>query len=102
MSAGTRENRLVGCMVREARLQHGLTQEELSRRLQNDGSPRATRSWLSRIESGEIALKAWDLLHLRSILGRDFEDHFWKLFLIRNSTPLSRRRRFAQKSGNQE
>jgi len=102
MSAGTRENRLVGCMVREARLQGGLTQEELSRRLQKDGSPKATRSWLSRIESGEIALKAWDLLHLRSILGPDFEEHFWKLFPVRNSPSPLRRSRLARRFGHQK
>jgi len=89
----TRENRLVGSMLREARIISGLTQRELSKRLIEDGWSTATRSWLSRVESGKVALKAWDLFHVRSVLGPFFEAHFWNLFPSRDrSAPPPRRK----------
>lgn len=95
----TREARIVGSMLREARVLGGMTQRELSAQLIQDGWTEATRSWLSRLEAGDVTLKAWDLLHLRTVLGKSFEGHFWNLFPERGSEPPPRRRR---RTGPQE
>ena len=63
----------VGENIREARLQRGLSQEQLAAKLQISGCD-ITRSALAKMEVGQRHIYADELKALKQILKKNFED----------------------------
>jgi transcriptional regulator with XRE-family HTH domain len=65
----------LGANIQKARMNYGLTQEELAVQMQNHGSS-MSRSTLANIEAGTRNIKACDLKILKKILKVDYDDFF--------------------------
>ena len=63
----------VGQQVRAAREKRGLTQEQLSARLQTAGCDQLTRSAVAKIEAGQRHIYVAELKAFRDILDVPFE-----------------------------
>ncbi len=50
----------------------------LAEKLRHAGWAKCKRSWLARIETGEVAVKDLHLVFLRDVLGEEFEIQFWE------------------------
>lgn len=65
----------VGPTVRRFRVALGWSQNELAIKLQVGGWD-CSRSWLAKIEAGQVLVRDHQLLHLRSALGTKLEALF--------------------------
>lgn len=68
-----------GALIRKLRKRRDWTQREFSKRLREAGWKKCTRSWLSRIESGEVTLRDRDLPYFYSVMGEEFDAEFGAL-----------------------
>lgn len=66
---------MVGATVRRLRVKRGLTQEALAAKLQVSGWD-CTRSWLAKVESGQVLVRDHQLLHLCAVLRVTLEELF--------------------------
>jgi transcriptional regulator with XRE-family HTH domain len=60
------------------RVRRDWTQEALSEKLRLAGWTKCKRSWLARIETGEVGVKDLHLAFLREVFGEEFEVQFWE------------------------
>lgn len=77
---GDRWKRELGACIRESRIHHGWTQEELAQRLKSCGFHRSSRALLSQIEAGSAVIRGYELYYLRQAFGKAFEREFWSPF----------------------
>jgi transcriptional regulator with XRE-family HTH domain len=73
---------LCGRLVRRLRKRRQWTQEDLSGRLREIGWSKCRRSWLARIESGDVSVKDHQLAHFQAIFGAEFSSEFWALAVL--------------------
>lgn len=60
----------IGALIRQAREAHGLSQDELARRLMDvSGSPSLSRNYVSRWENGKRGVSAFWLRHVAEVLA---------------------------------
>jgi transcriptional regulator with XRE-family HTH domain len=65
----------VGPMIRKFRNARGWTQEVLATKLQLEGWD-CTRSWLAKIEAGQVHVKDFELLYFRKLFSMPLENLF--------------------------
>ena len=65
----------VGPTVRRLRVARGWSQADLSTKLQVHGWD-CTRSWLAKIEAGQVLVRDHQLLHFCAVLGVKLEELF--------------------------
>ena len=70
-----RQDLNIGSNIRRLRKMRGLTQEQVTARLQVMGSP-TTRSVYSRYETGQLNIRIKDLVAMREIFNCRFDDFF--------------------------
>ena len=69
---------LMGANIRAARMVRGWTQKGLAGELRSLGFTRCTRSLLAKIETGEVALRFFEIYYFREVFGKSFEKEFWR------------------------
>ena len=78
MIVGPRQLRKrLGATLREMRIRHGWTQEQLVTLLRQTGFDRCKRSLLSQIEVGAASLRSEEVYYFREVFGASFERDFW-------------------------
>lgn len=77
MKAARKYKNISGRLLRRMRVRREWTQETLSEKLRLAGWTKCKRSWLARIETGEVGVKDLHLAFLREVFGEEFEDQFW-------------------------
>lgn len=86
MKTGPRQLRKrLGATLRELRIRHGWTQEELVVHLCKAGFDRCKRSLLSQIEVGAASLRSEEVYYFREVFGEAFERDFWNAYYNRKA-----------------
>lgn len=79
MKAARKYKNISGRLLRRLRVRKEWTQEILSEKLRLAGWTKCRRSWLARIETGEVGVKDFHLVFIREVFGDEFEDQFWEV-----------------------
>jgi len=87
MKAARKYKNISGRLLRRMRVRREWTQEILSEKLRLAGWTKCKRSWLARIETGEVGVKDLHLVFIREVFGEEFEAQFWEAVAASRKEP---------------